>query len=248
MKEKMRIAIYCVCGVALSALVVTGIKVMQTQQGKSVPTTTVSVNNESNTYTVKSESSLAVDISNPDKMAGMSQYVAIVKINSLEGVDNYSQVEDEYVLPYTYGNMTVIKDIKGGLPVGEDFEFYRLGGAISVDEYYESLSETERVQFDRAKKNSNELAEADYIEVLDADDIRIESGKTYLVYMVNETAYRNKPDTYAIIGYKGGLREVQFNENNFGAQSYSSAPIGVLNNFTGKWEELGDITRLNDVQ
>lgn len=243
MKKKIKIAVCLGCCVILGAILIMSEKTVQTRQKEAVSTTTVSVNNESNTYTVRSESSLATDISNPVKMAEMSQYVAIVRVNSLEGVDNYSQVGDEYVLPYTYGSMTIIKDIEGGLPVGKDVEFYRLGGAISVDKYYESLSDTEKAQFDYARKDNDELAKADYIEVLDEDDIRIESGKTYLAYMVDEAAYQNKPGTYAIIGYKGGLREVQFDGNNFSIQSYNESSARVLNNFTGKWEKLSDTVR-----
>ncbi len=229
------------CCIVLGVLVTAGAVNMQTKQEEPSSKTVIDRENNSTVYTIRSESSLATDISDPSKMADMSQYVAIVRVDSVDGVSNYSDVSQEYVSAYTYGSLTVLENIKGNLPVNEKLEFYRLGGAISVDEYVKSLSDMEKMQYERAKENDGSLAMADYIEVLNTDDIRIESGKTYLVYMIDEAAYKNKPDTYAIIGFKGGLREVQAKVKTDDIQTFYNSSVKILNNFTGEWEGLDSV-------
>lgn len=241
-KSKLKVAICLCCCAVVGVLAIAG-AVMHTQTATSSPDTATTAESELKTYVMSAEGSLAVDISDPAKMADMSQYVAIVQIDSLDGTDNYSNASQEFVSPYTYGRMTILNSIKGDLPVGDSVKFYRLGGAVSVDRYYAGLTDAEKERFDSIREANESLATADLIEVLNTDDIRIEAGKTYLVYMVDETAYDATPNTYAIIGFKGGLREVQLSQSgNDGVQTYSSGSgVKVLNNFTNSWDDLSDV-------
>lgn len=197
---------------------------------------------EQNVYVVSSAHDLAINISDPAEMERVSTYIALVKIDSIDGANNYSEVSGEYVLPYTYGHMTVVENIVGDLPIGEGLEFYRLGGTISADQYYNGLTEVEKERMDFAKENNAALASATYIKEASDGDVDVEAGKTYLVYLVDETAYYAKPDTYAIIGFEGGLREVRTNSGEVATQSTTEATnMQVLNNFTGEWESLNSI-------
>lgn len=197
---------------------------------------------EQDVYVVSSAHDLAIDISDPTEMKRVSTYVALVRIDSIDGANNYSEVSQEYVLPYTYGHMTVLENIAGDLPTGESLEFYRLGGTISVDQYYNGLTEVEKERMEFAKENNAALASATYIKETSDGDVDVEAGKTYLVYLVDETAYYAKPGTYAIIGFEGGLREIRTNSGEVVTQSTTEATnMQVLNNFTGEWESLDNI-------
>ena len=59
--------------------------------------------------------------------------------------------------------------------------------------------------------------------------------------MIDEAAYKNKPDTYAIIGFKGGLREVQAKVKTDDIQTFYNSSVKILNNFTGEWEGLDSV-------
>lgn len=197
---------------------------------------------EQDVYVVSSAHDLAINISDPAEMGQVSTYVVLAKIDSIDGANNYSEVSQEYVLPYTYGHMTVVENIVGDLPIGESLEFYRLGGTISADQYYNGLTEVEKERMDFAKENNAALASATYIKETSDGDVDVEAGKTYLVYLVDETAYYAKPGTYAIIGFEGGLREIRTNSGEVITQSTTEATnMQVLNNFTGEWESLDNI-------
>lgn len=199
--------------------------------------------NEANVYTISTMNCLVEDVSDPNVMTRLSQYTAIVRIDSIDGGDNYSTLNESYVLPYTYGKMTVIQSLRGELPENQTLEFYRLGGTVSMDQYYDSLYDSEKANFDEMSMD-DAIKNADFIKVFDAEDVRPEVGKTYLVYLKDETVYHGIPGTYAIIGLQGGLREVQAADSEI--QAYSASPVKVLNNFTGEWESLADIISVDE--
>lgn len=191
-------------------------------------------------YTIWSENCFAFDITDPAKMAENSQYVSLVKIDSLDEVDNYSELHQSYTMPYTRGRMTVIENLKGELPLGEELRFYRMGGAIAKDKYYKALEGAERERFSYAMEHNAELSEADKVEVFGPDEVRLEEGKIYLVYMFDETFIDGEAGTYGIHSFKGGVREVKFDATKVGLGALIEQ-AEVLNNFTGEWEELSKV-------
>ncbi len=198
-------------------------------------------------YTVWMENCFAFDIADPVKMAENSQYVALVKIDSLDEVDNYSELNQSYTMPYTRGRMSVIENVKGELPVGEELKFYRMGGAITKDKYYEALGEAERERFSYAMEHNAELAEAEKIEVFGWNEVRLEEGKIYLVYMFDETFINGEPGTYGIHGFKGGVREAKFDATKIGLRALVEQ-AEVLNNFTGEWESFESVARRSKIK
>ena len=188
-----------------------------------------------NVYTIPSSASLAVDISNPDVLSDMGDGIVLATIDSIDGGNNYSEISGGYVFPYTYGRITILESYKGNFPIGESVEFYRLGGTISVDQYRAGLSEGELEKLS-SLGDDNILDKSEWVKRTISGDVEIEEGKTYLMYINPENAYYGKPNTYAIVGQQGGLREVQ-NANN----TRSASDLKVLNNFTNSWEALSSI-------
>lgn len=188
-------------------------------------------------YSVSSDALLTIDISDPEVVAGRSSNIALVRITSIDGSDNYSEVYGDYVYPYTYGHMTILENIKGELAVGESVMFYKLGGTLSVDRYYEGLTEGEKEKFDAIRNNNDTLRASGQIDIRVSDDITVETGKTYLVYLTPEISYYGEPNTYAITCFQGGIREARLQETD----TRSHSDVKILNNFTGEWENLSDI-------
>ena len=73
------------------------------------------------------------------------------------------------------------------------------------------------------------------------DDVEIESGKTYLVYMLNSSSGNvSKENAFAIIGWEGGLREARGVEQ-LQTRSTAEVQIEVFNNYTQSWEFLNQV-------
>lgn len=183
-------------------------------------------------YVISSFIDLSYNNSDPQTMAERSDGIAIVKIKSIDGVSNYGNGVQQYVYPYTYGEMEVIQTLSGDIEEGTTVKFSRLGGTMPFDEYLEGLSETERAKF------TNQDIEKRKAKITFDGDIDIEADKTYLVYLKNSTVHYADSGAYEIIGFEGGLREIQT------TSSYSTnSDLKVLNNFTGEWENLSDVVK-----
>lgn len=189
-------------------------------------------------YQIFSSASLTIDITDPQVVADQSTNVALVRIDSIDGANNYSEVIDDYVYPYTYGKMTILENIKGNLPIGDQVVFYRMGVVLSIDQYRAGLSDEERTKFDEAREKSQSLSAAEQIEVRFTEDVKPVEGKTYLAYLQPEDSRYAKPNTYGITGLQGGLREVQSTD---GDVMRSGTGVQVLNNFTNEWEDLDEV-------
>lgn len=113
---------------------------------------------------------------------------------------------------------------------GEMIDFSRLGGQISYDEWKKGLNER---QLER-------LQDDDYTAVVNKyeDDIDIEKGKTYLVFL--DHTFAKEENEYAITGFAYGLREVKDADI-----QTRSAEVMVKNNVTGKYEALSKVVVLD---
>ncbi len=196
------------------------------------PSVETSTEPENDIITVGGVVDTAIDLSNPQALATESAYIVLARIDAIDGTNNYSEISQQYVLPYTFGQMTVLENYKGELTLGEKCGFYRLGGTLPAEQYYAGVLSPEANAKRQAMQAENGESDAGkYVRDLAVGDIEIEAGKAYLVYLVPENSYYGKPDTYAIIGYQGGLREARRVDGVW----------QVLNNFTGEWEDLAMI-------
>jgi hypothetical protein len=164
----------------------------------------------------------------------MYPVVALVHIDSIDGGRTYSPVFEQYVAPHTYGKMTVRENYKGDVKSGEQLDYSRLGGIVTYEEYWKSLNKQQQDKI-LYLNNGKQPAHEKYVQDKSTDDIDIEVGKDYLVFLTPQSSKDGKVREYVIGGYQLGLREARG----------SGANITVLNNDTKKWESLDRVVKLN---
>ena len=96
---------------------------------------------------------------------------------------------------------------------------------------YASLYPEQQSKIDRNMKDDK----PEYVEMMFEDDIQIEAGKTYLVYLTSYPQYKiDDLPVYNIGGWEGGLREIQGNPK-------AKTGVKAYNNYTGQWDTLNEI-------
>lgn len=191
-------------------------------------------NEDEGIRTARSIPEWGVDIEDPKVVAEKSTNIALVRIDRIEGFGNYSEVSESYTMPYTYGEMTVLENIKGELPLDKELKFYRMGGVLSAEEYYTGLGEEMKAKYAEMNADNPELWTKKTRYML-MDDIKVELGKVYLAYLMPDTVYEKDSKAYGMILAQAGTREAQKDEN---------GEWEVLNNFTGEWESLSEVSGL----
>lgn len=97
-----------------------------------------------NAYLIETKADFTVNFSDSDFLYSDSEYVVLATVDSLDGADNYSQVTEEYVMPYTYGTMTIHQVFKGDIVEGSEVVFYRNGGTLPFKQYFAGLNQTQQ--------------------------------------------------------------------------------------------------------
>lgn len=133
--------------------------------------------------------------------------------------------------------MTVVDNLKGDLTVGESIRFYRLGGTISLEQFYAGMAEAEREKFGPIENSKDFFGDAKMVKYVMRDDVEPEAGKIYLMYLNPDTVCSKEPGGHIITGFQGGLREIKMEGNG----THHFVGIKVLNNFTGEWEDLSSV-------
>ncbi len=177
---------------------------------------------------------IGIDITNSSKIFSAAKYVVVATVESIDGGSNRDLVDGGYVFPYTYGKLYIDKVYKGDIKEGSEVDYTRSGGIVSYRDWYNSLSQNEKEKHDFL---SNGL-HSEYVKTKLNDDIDIEAGKTYLMYMEDGNLRSN--DEYMIAAWQAGLREISGMENAI-SDDYSS--LKVLNNYTGQYELLSDVVK-----
>lgn len=185
-----------------------------------------------NVLVINSEADTLYNYADSSVIYSLADYIAIVKIDEITGVDNYSYISNEYVLPYTYGNMTVIKSYKGNLEENKSVKFYRLGGSISYEKYYNGLTTGEKEKIDSVNKNN--LNKYKYVDISVGKKVDIKENNYYLVYLKGGNVYKNEDNAYGIFGLEYGIRQVKDNNLN---------NIEVLNNDSLKYESISRVIK-----
>ncbi len=177
---------------------------------------------------------IGINIEDSSEIFKAAKYIVIATVESIDGGSNKNLINGEYVYPYTYGTISIDKVYKGDIEEGATVNFIRCGGIISYEDWYESLSQAEKDKHDYLSKGINPK----YIKSMFNDDIDIEPGKTYLMYM--EDGNLRSDNEYMIAAWQAGLREISGLEN-MTSNDYSS--LKVLNNYTGEYESLEDVLK-----
>lgn len=177
---------------------------------------------------------VGINIEDSSEIYKAAKYIVIATVESIDGGGNKNLITGEYVYPYTYGTIFIDKVYKGDIEEGSTLNYIRSGGIISYQDWYDSLSQAKKDKHDYLSKGVNPK----YVKSMFNDDIDIEPGKTYLMYM--EDANSRSNNEYMIAAWQAGLREVSGLES-MTSDGYSS--LKVLNNYTDKYESLDDVLK-----
>lgn len=169
----------------------------------------------------------------PDFMLDQSDAVVLASVISIDDSDMAG------FFGYTYGNLLIQDVYYGGLEKGEVVEYAKPGATmITRMEYENSLPEAAREKnlrlFYENGGTEDELCNT-YYNITVEGDIKIEAGKTYMMYLYHS----EENDNYEIIGLGNGLREVDFPQvNSLSLMSSIPQTLKIKNNETGEWEDL----------
>ena len=199
----------------------------------------ITIDEKSQIINVLSSGDTLYKISDPKVMEELSDYVAIVKIDSIDGANNVNKKTGKYVSTYTYGKATILKMLKGDI-ISKNIGYTRSGGKISYNQWVKGQASPEKLQ-KLLESGDNKSIDINKVKVYDkfSGDIDIEVGKTYLVYMYHEPTF-NANNEFVIHGYQYGMREIKIDSESK-ENLNNVADIKIKNNDTGKWENLSTI-------
>lgn len=190
-------------------------------------------------------SDMLYDFSDTQVLSELSDYIAIIRVDSVDGVTNINRkLNKPVIMPFTYGSASVLQVIKGSVP--DEISYIRSGGMMTYDKWVEGQNNPEKLKALRADSDLADIPPEDILVDCNMEnDINIEVGKTYLAFMCRNDS-SNFENEYVIQGFQYGLRELQ--EPNSAAAAQSAAELKVKNNMTGAWENIGDIVYLGEPQ
>ncbi|MDQ4503167.1 hypothetical protein [Sinomonas sp. ASV322] len=170
-----------------------------------------------------------------DPYYGYKKYpiVARAHIDSIDGGRTYSPISNQYVFPQTVGRMTIREVYKGSINSGDQLNYSRLGGIVTFDDYWSSLNQSQRDKMLNRNGGQKPTAKK-YVHEKFIDDIDIEVGKEYVVFLIPQSAKDGTLSEYSISGFQYGLREAKG----------TGAVTTVLNNENKTWESLGSFVKL----
>lgn len=184
---------------------------------------------------------LAIDYSKKDNLNRDANYIAIVKINSIES-SNWDAMNKKYVAVYSKGNATVLNVLKGKLK--SSINYRRLGGEIGYNEWIKGDVDRKKLEETiGTPANPNNVI----IKSQKKDDIQLEAGKTYLVFMTQYSCC-NAENEYTIMAYEYGARELQEQGESHTLSLPKVDNIKVKDNKLGKWVNLSEVVNLGEVE
>lgn len=161
-------------------------------------------------------------------MQSISDSIVIGRIDTVRDAD----MKYNDVVGYTYGQLTVLHVLSGNLSVGEEIEYAKPGGVIEYSKWNAAQPQADQEKRAYLLDKNNEQEPA-YVDILLENDIHIEAGKPYLIYL----KFSDDMNRYEIIGLGNGLREVIGLERN--TQDISSLEkLKIKNNTTNTQEDL----------
>ncbi len=158
---------------------------------------------------------------------------AVVHIDSIDGGRTYKPITGNYGYAETFGKMTILSVYKGDIKPGQQLHYSRGGGIVTYNNYWNALNDEQkdkRLHLNNGEKNPTGIK---YVEQKFSDDIDIEAGKTYLVFMRADTYKDGSLIEYSIAGMQYGLRKVEG----------TGPDMKVYNNSTETWESLSSVVK-----
>ena len=141
------------------------------------------------------------NLSKKDVRNDHAKDIVIAKVSKINGATNVSK-KGEGTIIATNGELEILDVLKGDIK-DKKVKFSRLGGTMKYSEYLKgSTSIREKIASNPEMKR---LSNNDLIESYIHDDIKIEEGKTYLMYL----RYDKEFNTYFVDFYQYGTRELE---------------------------------------
>ncbi len=171
----------------------------------------------------------------PDYMKSVSDSIIIGTVDSIDASD----MKYNNVVGYTYGTLSVQNILYGNLSKGEKIEFAKPGGIIEYSKWNSLQPQEDQEKRSYLSSKTNDKI-PDYVDILLENDIHIEAGKNYLIYL----KYSEDIKKYEIIGLGNGLREVI--GVNKSIEDFSNLEnLKIKNNNTNKVENLFEYVEKN---
>ena len=163
---------------------------------------------EDNKKTIKSELEFDMldDISKKDIRKKLSDNIVIAKVTKIAGASNVNPKNGEETLIRTQGELEILKVLNGDIKENK-INFYRMGGTMNYEEYLKGSP----IRREKIKNNpeldiySKEERSSIMTEEYTAGDIKLEEGKTYLMYL----KYNKEFKRYFVEFYQYGTRELE---------------------------------------
>lgn len=254
MKKFEKVIIFSLCGITLIGAIGLGIYSNNKEKNmgdlNQINTSNYEVAESTNNITntnhknivlnLKSSLDYALDVTDKNVRKNNADYVIIGKIKSIDGATNYNEKQKIYTSIFTYGKIEVETVLKGDI---SDIEipFIRLGGDIKFSEYEKGLTTSQKEKMELVNTLSQEEKENSYVSYSPEGDIKIEEGKTYLMYMNYNTDYEKYICTYMQYGTREIDTKTLKNSIQTTSNESNETEIKVKNNDTGEWENLSDI-------
>lgn len=166
----------------------------------------------------------------------LNKNLSKIVIGTVVSVDEIIYEEGMFI-PYTKGTILIQNTLYGDNVDNEIISFIRGGGYMSMAQYNAASPKEDREKRERlCKENGGNCDfENQYVKFQFENDIEIEAGKTYLMYL-GESKLEN---VYSLFALEAGLKEINIKPvNRVAKQTLSIEELLVKDNSTGKFEPL----------
>ncbi|MFR3676192.1 MAG: hypothetical protein ACLTW1_20215 [[Clostridium] innocuum] len=186
----------------------------------------------------------SIDISDVNQLRDFDSNVFIGTVESIDGCSTTAAENAFNPIPYEYGKISVLKNLKGQTN-SNTINFARNGGVISIADY-EKNAPKEMIENDdkhRKEAGQEKIDKAStYVELRYENDIILETGKTYLFFM----NYVSSTNTYIVNGVQYGTREIYqpSSKSSLFRKLPNESTLQVKNNDTGEFESLDEFIDL----
>ena len=158
----------------------------------------------------------------PEYMKSIADFIVNATVQSIDYANmKYSMIG------CTYGTISINEVYYGDKKISGVLPYVKEGGIIKMEDWENAqpIDSQEKRQF-LQEKNDEEYPYT-YVDTITDEDIHLEAGKTYLMYI----DYHEEIDKYVIIGLKNGSREMIKDKNN-------PENFLIKNNTTGEYDDL----------
>ena len=161
----------------------------------------------------------------PEYMKSVADFIVKATVQSIDYADmKYSMIG------CTYGTISINEVFYGDKEISGILPYIKVGGIIKMEDWENAQPEEaqNKHRYLREQSQNDEEYPYTYFDTITEENIHLEAGKTYLMYLT----YHEEIDKYEILGLKNGAREIIEDKNT--AKSF------FINDTTGEYEDLSE--------